>query len=128
MVGSRDGIVNRPGQVVPLVLVVCALGALGQTLLKLAISRVSGGALASLGALLKDPVLWVGGFTVAAGTLTWLYVMSRAQLTYAMPFLGMGFVLTMITSAIILHEPQPAIRIVGTVVIVAGMVLVGWGR
>jgi len=120
---------NRPALVIPLVLVVCVLGAIGQTLLKLAISRAAGeGPAATVAALLRDVVFWGGGLTVAAGALTWLYVMSRAHLTYAMPFLGMGFVLTMATSAIVLHEPQPTIRIVGTFVIAVGMVLVAWGR
>jgi multidrug transporter EmrE-like cation transporter len=40
----------------------------------------------------------------------------------------MGFVLTMITSALILHEPQPLLRVVGTLVVTGGMVLVGLAR
>lgn len=120
---------NRVSVVLPLVLLVSVLGAIGQTLLKLAISRLpSTGWTAVLPALLRDGAFWGGGSSVVLGTLTWLFVLSRADITYAMPFLGMGFVLTMATSALILHEPQPLMRIVGTVVIAVGMGLVATAR
>lgn len=121
---------NRPLFVVPAVLVVALLGAVGQTLLKLALGRLpaGAGAGAALLALATSAAFWGGGLLVAAGGATWLFVLSRAQITYAMPFLSMGFVLTMITSALILHEPQPLLRVVGTLVVTAGMVLVGLAR
>ncbi len=121
---------NRPLFVVPAVLVVALLGAVGQTLLKLALGRLPAGASggAAILALVTSAVFWAGGLLVAAGGATWLFVLSRAQITYAMPFLSMGFVLTMITSALILHEPQPLLRVVGTLVVTAGMVLVGLAR
>jgi drug/metabolite transporter (DMT)-like permease len=53
-----------------------------------------------------------------------LYTLSRAEISFAMPFLGMGFVATMITSSLFLHESIGPARIVGTVVIVLGMALV----
>ncbi|MGB8931644.1 MAG: EamA family transporter [Anaeromyxobacteraceae bacterium] len=121
---------NRPGLVIPLTLVVCALGALGQTLLKLSLSRLPAGqaALATLACLLRDPAFWAGGVVVAMGTSTWLYVLHKAQITYAMPFLSFTFVFVMITSSLILHEPQPLGRIAGTLAIVIGMFLVGLSR
>jgi uncharacterized membrane protein len=121
---------NRPLFVVPAVLVVALLGAVGQTLLKLALGRLpaGGGLGAALLALATSAAFWAGGLLVAAGGATWLFVLSRAQITYAMPFLSMGFVLTMITSALILHEPQPLLRVVGTLVVTGGMVLVGLAR
>lgn len=120
---------NRPSLVIPLVLVVTLFGAFGQTLLKLSVDRVGGAAgLSAALALLRDWAFWAGGLLVAVGGATWLYTLSRAQITFAMPFLGMGFILTMATSAVILHEPQPPIRIVGTVVIAVGMALVASSR
>lgn len=120
---------NRPSVVIPLVLVVTSLGAIGQTLLRLSFSRLpEGGAAQVAAALARSGAFWGGGLLVGAGALTWLYVLSRAHITYAMPFLGLGFILTMITSALILHEPQPAQRIVGTVVMVLGLALVASAR
>lgn len=120
---------NRPSVVIPLVLVVTSLGAVGQTLLRLALSRLpETGGLSSISLLLRDATFWGGGVLVGAGALTWIYVLSRAHITYAMPFLGLGFIMTMFTSALILHEPQPAMRIVGTVVMVVGLTLVASAR
>ncbi len=120
---------NRPSVVIPLVLIVTSLGAIGQTLLRLALSRLpEGGGVQAISTLLRNGTFWGGGALVGAGTLTWLYVLSRAHITYAMPFLGLGFILTMITSALILHEPQPTMRIVGTMVMVAGLAMVASAR
>ncbi len=118
---------NRLSAVLPLVLVVTSLGAIGQTLLKLAINTAQaggGGAQKIITALLRSGTFWVGGVLVGSGTLTWLYAMSRAHLTYAMPFLGIGMILTMATSAVILHEPVVPMRIVGTLVVAIGLALV----
>jgi drug/metabolite transporter (DMT)-like permease len=117
---------NRPLVVIPLVLAVTVLGAIGQTMLKHAINRIPAGAGAA-GAVLSLLSSWTfhaGGLIVVAGGVTWLYTLSRAEITYAMPFLGMGFITTMITSAIFLHEGIAPGRVVGTVVIVIGMFLV----
>ena len=121
---------NRLGIVIPLAMVVCALGAVGQTLLKVALNRLETGAgpLRTALALARDPAFLGGALIVGLGTLTWLYVLSRANLTLAAPFLSFGFIFLMITSALILHEPQPPIRIVGTVAIAVGMFLVGLSR
>jgi drug/metabolite transporter (DMT)-like permease len=117
---------NRPAVVLPLVAVVTVLGAVGQTLLKHAINRVppGSGIVSALSALLSDWAFYSGGVIVVAGGATWLYTLSRAEISFAMPFLGMGFVATMITSSLFLHESIGPARIVGTVVIVLGMALV----
>ncbi len=117
---------NRPLSVIPLVLAVTVLGAIGQTLLKHAINGIPSGSAAGAVALslLSNWVFHAGGLIVVAGGLTWLYTLSRAEITYAMPFLGMGFITTMITSAIFLREAIGPGRILGTLVIVAGMFLV----
>lgn len=121
---------NRATLVIPLVLLVTGLGATGQTLLKLAIGRLpaTAGMASIAAALCGDWAFWAGGLIVAAGGLTWLYVLSRADITYAMPFLGTGLLFTMVTSALVLHESQPPLRIAGTVVMAAGMALVALAR
>lgn len=121
---------NHPLFVVPTVLMVALLGAVGQTLLKLSLNGIPAGASVpvALLQLVTSAAFWGGGLLVAAGGATWLFVLSKTQITYAMPFLSMGFVLTMLTAALILHEPQPLLRIVGTLVVTAGMILVGFAR
>jgi len=117
---------NRPLVVIPLVLVVTVLGAIGQTMLKHAINRIPAGAgpADAILSLLASRAFYAGGLIVVAGGVTWLYTLSRAEITYAMPFLGMGFITTMITSAIFLHEGIAPARVIGTIVIAIGMFLV----
>jgi uncharacterized membrane protein len=117
---------NRPLVVIPLVLIVTVLGAIGQTMLKHAINRIPGvgGTTGAVLSLLSSWTFYAGGLLVVAGGVTWLYTLSRAEITYAMPFLGMGFITTMITSAIFLHEGIAPARIIGTVIIAIGMFLV----
>lgn len=117
---------NRPLVVIPLVLAVTVLGAIGQTMLKHAINSMPAGtgAAGAIFSLLSSWAFYAGGLIVVAGGVTWLYALSRADITYAMPFLGMGFITTMITSAIFLHEGIAPGRVLGTIVIVIGMFLV----
>jgi drug/metabolite transporter (DMT)-like permease len=56
--------------------------------------------------------------------LVWLLVLARVDVTMAYPFVGLGFILTMILGAWFLSEPVGAVRIVGTLLIVAGVALI----
>lgn len=117
---------NRLSIVLPLVLLVSALGALGQTLLKLAINRLPPGTSVAhaIPILLQSGTFWAGGLITTAGSVTWLYVLSRAHISYAMPFLGLGMVMTAATSVLILNEPIVPARIFGTVVVAVGLAFV----
>jgi drug/metabolite transporter (DMT)-like permease len=117
---------NRPAVVIPLVLVVTILGAVGQTLLKFAINHIPPGVGtgAAVMSLLLNWAFYAGGLIVVAGGVTWLYTLTRAEITFAMPFLGVGFITTMITSALFLREAIVPGRVLGTIIIVIGMALV----
>jgi drug/metabolite transporter (DMT)-like permease len=58
------------------------------------------------------------------GALVWLLVLARVDVTMAYPFVGLGFILTMILGAWFLSEPVSTIRIVGTLLVVAGVALI----
>ncbi len=117
---------NKPSVVIPLVVVVNVLGALGQTLLKRAINGVPAGTdlWGAAGSLAGNATFYGGAFLTGGGVLTWLYVLSRADLSYATPFAGLGVVLISISSALLLHEPVGLQRLLGTLIIAVGVVLV----
>ena len=117
---------NKPSVVIPLVVVVNVLGALGQALLKRAINGITAGSglWGSAGFLARDGTFYGGAFLTGGGVLTWLYVLSRADLSYATPFAGLGVVLISIASAVMLHEPVGLQRLLGTLIIAVGVVLV----
>jgi drug/metabolite transporter (DMT)-like permease len=67
-------------------------------------------------------VLGLGLYVFGAGL--WLYVLSRVDVTVAYPFVGLGFILTMLLGWLFLHEGVGLLRLGGTLLIVAGVVLV----
>ena len=68
----------------------------------------------------------LGGLALyGLGTVLWLAVLSRAELSQAYPFVGLSFVLTAIFGAILFHEPLSPSRIAGIAAIVIGVYLVG---
>lgn len=67
----------------------------------------------------------VGGLALyGAGAVVWLAVLSRLDVSVAYPFVGLGFIMTMFLAAILLGEHVTLIRGLGTLLVVAGVVLV----
>ena len=111
-----------------LILVSVGLSALAQLALKLgagsaAPSRAQGIG-EELSGLVQSPWVLVGLGLYGLGALLWLFVLGRAPLSLAYPFVGMGFILTMLAGAWYLGEHISAARAAGTLLIAAGCVLV----
>ena len=111
-----------------LIIASVSLSALAQWTPKLGTAGLSGaradGAGRELWGLVTSPMV-IGGLALyGVGAVLWLFVLGRAQLSLAYPFVGLGFILTMLAGALVLHEPVGAARIAGTLMIVAGCVLV----
>jgi multidrug transporter EmrE-like cation transporter len=68
--------------------------------------------------------IMAGLFAYVASAGVWLYVLSKLEVSKAYPFVGLGFVLTMLFAYFFLNEPMTAIKITGTLLIVAGVVLI----
>ncbi|MBL4767601.1 MAG: EamA family transporter [Rhodobacteraceae bacterium] len=67
----------------------------------------------------------VGGlFIYFLGAIVWLWVLSKTDLSQAYPFVGLGFILTMALSIFLLGETVSTLRVLGTFVIVIGVVMV----
>ncbi|MGK0324057.1 MAG: multidrug transporter EmrE-like cation transporter [Psychroserpens sp.] len=67
----------------------------------------------------------IGGlFTYVASAGAWLYVLSKVDVSKAYPFVGLGFVLTMLFAHFFLNEPISLLKVTGTFLIVAGVFLV----
>jgi multidrug transporter EmrE-like cation transporter len=58
------------------------------------------------------------------GAGLWLLVLSKVDVSMAYPFVGIGFVMTMLLGWGVLNENLGTERIIGTLLIVAGVVLV----
>ncbi len=104
------------------------MSAVAQLLLKAGVERAgSAGKDASIGglmALLMSPMVLAGLAVYGAGAMLWLFVLGRAPLSLAYPFVGIGFILTAALGALVLGESVSAARIGGTVLIALGCVIV----
>lgn len=111
-----------------LILASVSLSALAQLTLKLGTAGLAGdrsqGAGRELWGLATSPLV-IGGLALyGIGAVLWLFVLGRAQLSLAYPFVGLGFILTMLAGALVLGEGLSIARIAGTLMIAAGCVLV----
>jgi uncharacterized membrane protein len=65
------------------------------------------------------------GFALyGASAVVWLIVLAKAQVSYAYPFVSLGFVLTGIAAVVVLGEPLSVARVIGTACICMGVVIV----
>lgn len=74
--------------------------------------------------VLTSPALLAGVILGATSTLLWIVVLSRLELSYAAPlFNATYYVLLVIGSVVVLHEHLDVKRLIGVVLIVAGIAL-----
>jgi|SwirhisoilCB2_FD_contig_61_866668_length_2848_multi_2_in_0_out_0_3 uncharacterized membrane protein len=72
----------------------------------------------------RNPLVMGGLIAYVLGAGLWLFVLSKAELSLVYPFVGMGFILTMLFGSLFLNEHVGLFRVVGTLLIAAGAFLV----
>lgn len=110
-----------------LILASVSLSALAQLALKIGTTAAGGRATGiggEIGGLAQSPMIILGLGLYGIGALLWLFVLGRAPLSLAYPFVGIGFILTMLAGAFWLDESLSLARISGTLLIAIGCVLV----
>jgi len=107
------------------------IGVGGQFLLKAGMDAV--GRVDSLGQLFSGPFLlrmvstWqvpVALVLYAFGAFLWMAVLSRENVSWAYPFLGLTYVLVLVGGALIFKEPVTPAQIGGTLLVALGVLLV----
>jgi drug/metabolite transporter (DMT)-like permease len=114
-----------------LILLSVTLSGIAQVSFKMGVSTpgvreamTSGGVSQLVMAFLLSPAVLAGLAMYGVGTLIWLSVLARIDLSLAYPFVGLSFLLTAILGHFLFHEAFHAGRILGTALVVAGVVLV----
>lgn len=121
----------RPG-VRPFLLLLIAvlLSVSGELFLKHGMNRVG---FLSLQLAELFPGLWrtfttpaiIGGFAlVFAGSIFWLAVLSRVELSWAYPMLSLGYVIGVVASWLLLGEQFNLFRLVGVLVVCTGVFII----
>lgn len=72
---------------------------------------------------------WIMSGIVAAffALLCWLAAMTKFELSYAYPFMSLAFVFVLILSAIFFHEAVTVPRVLGVLLIIAGIIVASRG-
>ena len=73
--------------------------------------------------MLFDPYILIALTFLLFSGLAWMIAMTKFDISYAYPFTILGFVLILIFSAFLFHEPITWQKIVGLLFIAAGLVI-----
>ncbi|MBX2808803.1 MAG: EamA family transporter [Cellvibrionaceae bacterium] len=101
------------------------LSALAQLSFKHGVSHVTLAADASLLVkallLFASPFVFLGLALYGVGTVLWLFALKQMDLSLAYPFVGMSFIMVFFFSVWLLGEPFSLNRLIGTVIIIVGL-------
>jgi drug/metabolite transporter (DMT)-like permease len=116
---------------IALTLLCVTLTAAAQIALKLGVSGakmqqvLSGGGTGSfLVRAIASPTVLFGLGLYGLSTVLWLLVLAKSEVSYAYPFVSLGFVFTALYAFLALHEPMALGRIGGIALIVTGVFFV----
>lgn len=70
------------------------------------------------------PLILLGVFLYAISAFFWIVALSKTQLSFAYPMLSIGYVLIFFLSVWLFREPFTIARLIGTIVVCCGLVLV----
>jgi multidrug transporter EmrE-like cation transporter len=113
-----------------LILANVAMTSLAQIVLKAGMSApevvraLAGGVrLSAMVTVFLHPWVVIGLVLYAGAAVVWLLVLARVDVSLAYPFVGLGFVVTMVLAWAFMGEALNATRIAGTLLIAAGVVV-----
>ena len=107
-----------------LLIIITALANLADVLLKIG-ANSAGNSLEDPLAIFLTPWIWLGGLLGISAMALWVYVLGRHHLSHAYPvFVGLGFINITLVAKFYLDEPIGATRLIGTGLILAGIVVV----
>ena len=116
-----------------LLLIVLFTGILGQILLKIEANQLVpllpkidslGNFLLVVFSFLKNFKILLVLFLYGLGFLTWIFILTKFELSYVFPMLVIIYPLVMFFSWIFLKEDITTLRVLGTLIIVIGIILV----
>lgn len=100
----------------------------GELFLKVGMNKVGEIALGPSTMLraLTQPAIILGFTLFGIGALFWLWVLGRADLSWAYPMLALGYLLVVAESRFLLGETVSVQRWLGALVVIAGVIVMYW--
>lgn len=71
-----------------------------------------------------NPAVISGLALYGLSAAVWMLVLAKVDVSVAYPFVGLGFVITMAAGGLLFNEPITLTRIIGTLLVCAGVALV----
>lgn len=73
--------------------------------------------------LILNPWILSGMLAGFFALVCWLAAMTKFELSYAYPFMSLAFVFVLVLSAILFHEPVTLAKVLGVLLIIAGIIV-----
>jgi multidrug transporter EmrE-like cation transporter len=77
--------------------------------------------------ILFSPFVFGGLALYGVGTILWLFALKQLDLSLAYPFVGLSFVMVFALSIFVLGEPLHLNRLIGSLIIVVGIIFLAKG-
>lgn len=120
--------------VYPLILLSVTISAFAQVALKAGMSSASVQRVIGEGApgtvlvgIALNPLVIFGLLLYFGSAAVWLFVLAKVEVSFAYPFVALGFVLTALLGRFIFNDAFSAAKIIGTLLIAAGVVVLARG-
>jgi len=103
-----------------------ALGSIGQFGLKLGASRLkmNHGLMQALLSLALNINILLSLLCFGASMIMWVFVLRKLELSVAYPMVSIGYIVTMALAFIFLNEPLRLNKIIGTMFIITGVIVI----
>jgi uncharacterized membrane protein len=100
---------------------------LGQVFWKIgmnSIGAIDNFSISGIISMFLNPLVVLGLIMYGLSTVFWLIALSQKDLSYVYPFIALTFIIVLVLSKFVLHENVGVYRIIGTLIIIAGLVVV----
>ena len=110
-----------------IILVGILFASLGQVFWKIgmnAIGSINTLTVSDTVSIFSNIYIFLGLVMYGLGTICWLIALSQKDLSYVYPFISLTFIIVLFLSYFVLKEQVSTARIVGTIVIILGLMII----
>lgn len=76
--------------------------------------------------MLTSPTILFGFFMFGLGAVLWLFALARTELSFAVPLASVTYPLVLVAGVLVFREPVTVTKVIGTLLVAGGVVLVSW--